>query len=338
MILLGCHAHQPVSTQVAQTTSALSSPDDWVGYPWPPDGDLTGTAAIRSLLKLPTQEGNACEDYMTLTSLEGQPLPHAPLDIKLDGKKDEAKLKKVAADPEIIKRISVVRTGAKKANCETFGALYKWNKQGNPLQWKMPQYIPIMNHLAVAQQHALDLAEQGKTEEAIAWLKDLVIVGWQFQQDVTLLSNMVGIRISADAATALSQVLEAQDSKQKPLINAWQSFAGLTTWRRYVAYKALFPKLLTKENRTSDKTVRMLIDIARSEQMIRGMRTEAMLAVSLAHLVRPGIPPASDLQKKAFEGFTTQDDAGLAGAAKAFSYIFGLSAEDRKKLAAEIDK
>ena len=82
----------------------------------------------------------------------------------------------------------------------------------------------------------------------------------------------------------------------------------------------------------------MLIDIARSEQMIRGMRAEAMLAISLAHLVRPGVPPATDLQKKAFESFKNQTDTGLAGAAKAFSYSLDLSEKERKKLAAEIDK
>lgn len=338
VILLGCRAHQPVSPPTAQATPALSSPDDWVGYPWPPDGDLTGTAALRSLLELPTQKGNACEDYMALTNMQGQPLPHAPLEIELEGKKDEAMLKKLAADPEIIKRISVFRTGAKKTHCQTFGALYPWNNTGNPLHWKMPQYAPVMRHITVAVQYALSLAEQGKTEEAIAWLEDLVIVGWQFQQDVTLLANMVGIRISADAATALSQVLDALGSEQKPLVNAWRSFAGHATWRRYVAYKGLLPKLLTKENRTTDKTLRMLIDIARSEQMIRGMRAEAMLAISLAHLVRPGAPPATDLQKKAFESFKNQTDTGLAGAAKAFSYSLDLSEKERKKLAAEIDK
>ena len=130
-------------------------------------------------------------------------------------------------------------------------------------------------------------------------------------------------------------MLEAEGSGQKILVNAWRSFTGLMTWRRYAVYTGLLPKLMTKENRGTDKTLRMLIDIARSAQMMRGMRTEAMLAVSMAHIVRPGAPPASDLQKKAFEGFMNQADAGLAGAAKALSYTLDLSKEERQKLAAE---
>ena len=359
IILAGCEAQTPEATSPSDNTVALAAAkatapeeeqaslaptESWQGYPWPPDGDLTGTAALAAMLPIPTDKGNACEDYMKLTALEGEALPYPDLEVTMNprDKRQDAEsdaLKKAASDPEVIKRLEVLRAGAQKASCQTFGALYPWVNKGNPLEWKMPQYPAVMMHAAVAEQHAWNLAKAGKLDEAIAWLHDLIIVGWHLQQDVTLLSNMIGVKISSDTATSLSMLLKTMGTKaDTDTANAWRGYSGLMLWRRHVAYKGLIGKILTTHKDDVDTGLPMVIDVARSNRMMRGVRTEAILAVALANVVRPGAPPASELQKKVYKEFMDHPDAGLAAAAKAFSYILELPQDGRASLALEIAK
>ena len=350
------HGAKPLSTKVGAArwcaalilvalpaTVSASTPLDWTGLPWPPDGDLTNTTALSRLIALPTAPGNACADYTKLTALEGDPLPYPHLGVVLETRlegsaADKAKLKKLAADPAILKRLSAFREGARKGTCRTAGATDPWPPLSNPLVWKIASFRPVLQHIAVAEQHAWDLAERGKLDEAVAWLEALVIVGWHLQQDVVLISNLIGIKIGTHAAESLSLLLKAKGGKAlKRRSKRWWAYAGLTQWRRFEVWTHLLKKLLIRKVGTTPEGFRMLAEIAESPQMPRGARFEAMFAISIAHLRAPAAPAPSDLQRTLLTGWQkTQPDPALAEGAKMLARFLDLDAAARKKLAGEI--
>lgn len=306
---------------------------------WPPDGDLTNRVALSRLVALPTAPGNGCADYLVLTAPEDTPPPFAELNVGLTTRTEGAaegktRLKKHAADAAVLARLDRFRSGAMKAECRTVGAVYPWPEPTNPLRWKLPAYMPVMAHAAVAIQHAFELEAQGKTDEARAWLETIVVVGWHFQQDVTLIANMVGIAIGAAAADALGDLWDGRNDSA--MEGRWRAYAGVTRWRRYEGYKDLITPLFERKYATTEEGIRWTAEIADAPGMLRGARAEAMLMVAVAHLRRPGAPPADAQQRARLAAWIKQSDPALADAAKSFVRLLDLDDVARKKIASEM--
>ncbi len=318
---------------------------DWSGLPWPPDGDLTNTTALSRLIALPTGEGNACSRYLKLTALEGDPRPYPALGVDLKtrrsgSRKEKAKLRSLAADAEVLARLEVFRKGAASKGCRVLGELYPFPKP--PANWiaaKTVDFRPILSHAAVVEELAFKLASQGKTAEAAAWLEALVVAGWHLQQDLSLISNMIGVLVGSHAASALGELLEAsEDPAQRKRGEQWSAYAGLTRWHRHEAYDRLLKPLLTKAVIGSDEGVAKLRVIAEDERMMRGARHEAMLVVAVSNLFRKGALPPSSKQKMLLRRWQRLDDPALADAARAWSRYLDLDPDARAALAEEISK
>ncbi|MCP4606901.1 MAG: hypothetical protein GY847_41395 [Proteobacteria bacterium] len=349
---MGCSANKSCSTQsnAKDALNKLSTPDlvnptSWSGLAWPPDGDHTNRLALSRLIQLPTENGNACELYAKLTAVQGVPLPYPDLGVNMDtslkgSDEEKEKLKALAKDAEVIKRLELFKQGAAKADCHTFGAVFPWPKEvSNPIAWKILDFRPIMQHTAVAQQLARDLADQGKLDEATEWLETLVIVGWHFQQDTLLISNLIGIKIGSHAARHLGELHKQNKAQEKSALgDKWLAYSGTTAWKRHEMWTGLLKKLLVKERSTSDEDLELLAAIAGEPRMMRGARFEAMLATSILHLRKEGTPPPSERQRELIEQWQKQNDPDLASAAKNLAAFLELDGDKRKKIGLEIQK
>lgn len=321
-----------------------SGPLDWKGLAWPVDGDLSNSTALARVLPLPTGDGNACAELARLTALEDQKPPFPDLGVYLTTRQegsnaDKAKLRKLAADPEITSRLKAFRAAAKMGRCQTMGTIIPWPDGGNPAHWRVLRFAPILAHAAVADQLAWDLAEKGDLAGAEAWLQALVYSGWVLQQDVLLIANLVGITLGKSAANSLAEIIEAKSGAARAgEAERWRAYSGRTQWNRYAAWTDLLKPLVGSGGPLEDDSLHKLAAIAAEPRMMRGARAEAILALGTAHLRRKGGPEPSPLQKTLFAQIAKPDDPVLAGVAKVFGRYLALPAPERAKLSDDMSK
>jgi len=283
--------------------------------------ELPPAPTLASLMLLPTEPGNACEAYVTLTALEDQPSPFPALGVKLDTPvsgtdEEKATLAALATDPEVVARLDRFKQGATKAQCRVRGTLHPWPVTGDVEAWfdgPTLDYGPIASHAAVAMQVARDRNAAGQLDEAVEMLQVLMVVSWHLQQDNALIANLVGVALGAQVSDELAVVLAAGGESGGS--RSWGAYARYLESRRDRQWLGGLKVLISPGGPSWSERVDGLAKMADDPGYLPGFRTEAAVALGAVHFLEPGPPPPSDKQLERMSAWRGSDDPVLREAA-----------------------
>ncbi|MBA3393924.1 MAG: serine/threonine protein kinase [Deltaproteobacteria bacterium] len=279
---------------------------------------------LATLITLPGR-GNGCAQLRELL-VDGPRLAVTPADLTMEV--SWPRLRQLLADPAVQRRLGLLRTAATARGCAIYPTLIAWPAILISYKLAMPSLDALAEHAHLARFHAAELARAGQHEEAVGWLRDLVVVGWQLQDERLLLINLHGISMMVRAAEQLVAMSGEAERAER-----WRGLIGLVRGRKFDEYMDLFGET---PRAFDDAAIARLASIADSPGILRGARGEAMSMVSLAHVRRPGAPPPTAAQRQHLARWAAIDDAPLAEMARICARSLELDQTERTALAAEL--
>lgn len=279
---------------------------------------------LATLIALPGP-GNGCAQLGELL-VDGPRLAVTPADLTTEA--SWPRLRALLADPAVQRRLGLLRTAATARGCAIYPALIAWPAILIGYKIATPSLGALAEHAHLARFHAAELARAGQHDEAVGWLRDLVVIGWQLQNERLLIINMMGISMMGSAAEQLVTMPGEAVRAER-----WRGLLGLVRIRKFDEYMDLFGNPTPAFD---DAEIARLASIVDSPGILRGARGEAMSMVSVAHLRRPGAPPPTAAQRKHLARWSALDDAPLAEMARICARTLELDQPERIALAAEL--